>query len=1215
MKKTFSPLVGKFLLISRVYPMFSETLLRKDLILQPFVIVGFTSHHLHNFMAGCVTGRIDCLGPRKPFVSLKCEYKSNVLVSWCLCARGEDVELSVTTPHFHKCQGSPTISTYRLPQQQGSSVDSSSVLSSTTWSHLPFICIIMMNMLRPSGLKAPSKITRPGFSFGRSAPTPTGSQASPNPAPPVKIPSAATSSACLTAAPADSSKMRGSRADGTTPKEESDDFVDDFIIGERVWVNGNKPGFIQFLGETQFAPGQWAGVVLDEPTGKNDGTVAGVRYFMCEPCRGIFTRPSKLSRCFPSSGTESQPSSVAPSPGSVLVSPPASSIGTSSGGVPRSSSTAALATAQSSISGCDDCTRVPPVTSPPIGASSSLAHGGSQSVGNLSESGSLKRNERELKLGDRVLVGGTKAGAVRFLGGTDFAKGEWCGVELDEPLGKNDGAVAGTRYFQCQPRYGLFAPVHKVSRIGFPSTLARRKPKRASASGPPSRLSPSSSTASSLSSVASSVGGRPSRSGLLTETSSLYPRKIAGHTALQEALREKQQHIEQLLAERDLERAEVAKATGTVADLERELTTLRDTRAKNMAEMDSRVGQLQSALVVAEKERAGMTTQLDEERRKVEDLQFRIEEESISKGDLEAATVSGRSRQQELETELALRRAEVAQLRQNMALGEGSPQVQDLAEMSLHGPTMQAELDGLREQLGAMNRGHQQEVASLKEQLLAAQRDYQAEVLQLRATNDRLSEEAHMLQTRFERTSRESLGTVEQWKGRLEAMVSEHRRTMDELHSSMSSKNATHQKEVAELRSALDAAQKEIVYLRRQLEEAKEERERESAAWRARLDAITDQHLVELEETLGKLNEAEERLHATEAAGNADRPWEPMLRGTDEGCARRNTRGLNLTGSTVNNNTEDINGTLENVQKVESIQELLRRLQDKDAECQGLATKVDKLTSQLADMKQVVVNREGGCLHSSGRVVGKASTSIAPRPHSAEFSRHVEDIKDMSPRQAAGLRTMQNECGRRLEELSDTRQETSRLQRYEEDQTRDSKQALDVATRLERENVATNSENTFGTIKTGSQVGTSHSAIRQDHLQAHPLGSSGVAASPNSEASESQISSLNSIIVSLQNKNEDLKTKMEELMQASFRGNGGSPVKTPEKQTFCDLCGVFIPHETGQCQELPPPSRSASPLRNNQRCRTPRRRPPRPYCEVCEVFGHWTTECEDDPTF
>lgn len=44
--------------------------------------------------------------------------------------------------------------------------------------------------------------------------------------------------------------------------------TDSFIIGDRVWVGGTKPGQIAYIGETQFAPGDWAGIVLDEPIGK-----------------------------------------------------------------------------------------------------------------------------------------------------------------------------------------------------------------------------------------------------------------------------------------------------------------------------------------------------------------------------------------------------------------------------------------------------------------------------------------------------------------------------------------------------------------------------------------------------------------------------------------------------------------------------------------------------------------------------------------------------------------------------------------------------------------------------------------------------------------------------------------------------------------------------------------------------------------------------------
>lgn len=61
----------------------------------------------------------------------------------------------------------------------------------------------------------------------------------------------------------------------------------------------------------------------------------------------------------------------------------------------------------------------------------------------------------------------------------------------------------------------------------------------------------------------------------LTETSSRYARKISGTTALQEALKEKQQHIEQLLAERDLERADMAKATSHICEVEKELNVMK----------------------------------------------------------------------------------------------------------------------------------------------------------------------------------------------------------------------------------------------------------------------------------------------------------------------------------------------------------------------------------------------------------------------------------------------------------------------------------------------------------------------------------------------------------------------------------------------------------------------------------------------------------------
>lgn len=51
-------------------------------------------------------------------------------------------------------------------------------------------------------------------------------------------------------------------------------------IGSRVEVTGKgSEGNVAYIGTTAFAPGKWIGVILDEPKGKNNGTVQGRSYF------------------------------------------------------------------------------------------------------------------------------------------------------------------------------------------------------------------------------------------------------------------------------------------------------------------------------------------------------------------------------------------------------------------------------------------------------------------------------------------------------------------------------------------------------------------------------------------------------------------------------------------------------------------------------------------------------------------------------------------------------------------------------------------------------------------------------------------------------------------------------------------------------------------------------------------------------------------------
>ncbi|KAB0400267.1 hypothetical protein E2I00_018277, partial [Balaenoptera physalus] len=119
---------------------------------------------------------------------------------------------------------------------------------------------------------------------------------------------------------------------------------------------------------------------------------------------------------------------------------------------------------------------------------------------------------------------------------------------------------------------------------------------------------------------------------------------------------------------------------------------------------------------------------------------------------------------------------------------------------------------------------------------------------------------------------------------------------------------------------------------------------------------------------------------------------------------------------------------------------------------------------------------------------------------------------------------------------------------------------------------------------------------------------------------EAHIDFLNSVIVDLQRKNQDLKMKVEMMSEAALNGNGDDmnnyDSDDQEKQSkkkprlFCDICDCFDLHDTEDCptqaqMSEDPPHSTHHGSRSEER----------PYCEICEMFGHWATNCNDDETF
>lgn len=188
-------------------------------------------------------------------------------------------------------------------------------------------------------------------------------------------------------------------------------------IGDKVMVGGMKTGTLRYCGPTEFANGIWAGIELDDPGGKNDGSIGGISYFQCPQNHGIFAPVSKIAK-----------------PGSIPATRPLSASSPSKS----------------------------PNKNVPVDVSNVKARvdtGLKQRAPSITDLG-------EIEYGDRVIVAGQRKGTVQYVGESKFAPGIWYGIELDRPVGKNDGSVSGERYFQCKPKHGVFAPLSRIQKLG-----------------------------------------------------------------------------------------------------------------------------------------------------------------------------------------------------------------------------------------------------------------------------------------------------------------------------------------------------------------------------------------------------------------------------------------------------------------------------------------------------------------------------------------------------------------------------------------------------------------------------------------------------------------------------------------------------------------------------------------------------------------------------
>lgn len=227
-----------------------------------------------------------------------------------------------------------------------------------------------------------------------------------------------------------------------------------------------------------------------------------------------------------------------------------------------------------------------------------------------------------------------------------------------------------------------------------------------------------------------------------------------------------------------------------------------------------------------------------------------------------------------------LRDKEVAALRKSLEALPGQDGVTD-STMAV----LQEELRSLHTQLAAQSDSHQAELTSLREMLAAREKEHTESLSQLQSSSGRLSKDNEQLLGQLAKSKEENSNIIVEWHAKLASVEASHQQALEELKTSheaskselLAVHNALEQLKFSHKLELEEFAKKhasetmgwtgEAKEHQAQLLKVTEENERLVETLRTNLEKAEEQHLVEMEDVLGKLHSAELRVKELEDTG------------------------------------------------------------------------------------------------------------------------------------------------------------------------------------------------------------------------------------------------------------------------------------------------------------------------------------------------------------